>query len=275
MEITTQPKFPVGKTVRWYTGPCNVIEVSTVNGEHYYKLKHRDFDLFARASEAVLSEAQSTLPCEIYSKQRPSFLSVDNFYKDPQTIRKIALEQNFHTNAKAYKGKRSEARFLLPGLKEEFERLVGGQINGWLSYNANGIFQITKFTDPLVWHSDLQSYAAAIYLTPNAPVTAGTSFWRDRKYGCRRPPFHPKERARFESDEARKSAQNEIYSEYNLLHPDNWELVDKVGATFNRLVMWDAQLIHSASSYEGFLGEQAGGEAENSRLIQLFFFDVS
>jgi regulation of enolase protein 1 (concanavalin A-like superfamily) len=54
----------------------------------------------------------------------------------------------------------------------------------------NGVFQITSGNDPLVWHSDSQDYAAAIYLTKDGPTNAGTSFWKDKKYGCRRPPSH-------------------------------------------------------------------------------------
>ena len=41
---------------------------------------------------------------------------------------------------------------------------------------------------------DIQSYAAAVYLTPDAPPQSGTSFWRDRVHGCRRRPDHPLER---------------------------------------------------------------------------------
>ena len=94
--------------------------------------------------------------------------------------------QKFGQNEKSYKGKRSKARFLLPNMRECFEKIVGKRIIKWLEYDANGLFQITKYTDNLVWHSDRQSYAAAVYLTPNAPLGAGTSFWRDKKYGCPR-----------------------------------------------------------------------------------------
>jgi hypothetical protein len=38
---------------------------------------------------------------------------------------------------------------------------------------------------------DIQSYAATVYLTPDAPPQVGTSFWRDRVHGCRRRPDHP------------------------------------------------------------------------------------
>ena len=201
---------------------------------------------------------------------------MDDFYKDPMLIRNIALAQKFQANKKAYKGSRSTTRFLLPGLKEEFEKVIGMKIKNWLHYPVNGCFQITKYTDPLVTHSDTQAFASAIYLTPSAPMGAGTSFWRDTKYKCRRPPFHGRNNIVFQTISRKQEAQDEIYSDYNLLNNDgkNWELVDKVGSVFNRLVIWDAQLIHSASSYQDFFGELKGNEAENSRLVQLFFFDL-
>ena len=40
-----------------------------------------------------------------------------------------------------------------------------------------------------------------------------------------------------------------------------------MGSVYNRLVLWDAQLIHSATSYEGFTPAQP-------RLVQLYFFNV-
>ena len=120
----------------------------------------------------------------------------------------------------------------------------------------NGVFQITNGEHPIVWHSDSQSYAAAVYLTKEAGVGYGTSFWRDKNYGCRRPPNHPLENKIGIKD-------SDVYTQYNLLHPDNWELVDRVGSVFNRLVMWDAKLIHSATQYGNF-----------ERLVQLFFFSI-
>jgi hypothetical protein len=209
-------------------------------------------------------------PSVFFNRRMPHLLVADNFYKDPDEIRSFALEQKFGPNLKFYKGKRTSERFLWPFMKEEFERLLGRPIVDWLNQPANGCFQITGYNDPLVWHSDVQSYAAAVYLTPDAPIDAGTSFWRDKKHGSRRPPNHPLEYDRFADDAARSTAQGEIYNDYNIVNPDNWELVDRVGSVYNRLVIWDAQLIHSASSYAGLESEVA----DKARLVQLFFFTV-
>ncbi len=195
-----------------------------------------------------------------FHRRTPAILVVDDFYQDPDAVRALALETEYEADLRYFKGLRSKQKFLFPWVREEFQRLLGVTITDWLDQPANGSFQKTDSRDPLVWHSDTQSYAAAIYLTPGQvidwpePVNAGTSFWRHRDRHCRRPPQEPK-------------AYADVYSQFNLTHPDNWELVDRVGSVYNRLVLWDAQLIHSATSYERFLPEAP-------RLVQLFFFNV-
>lgn len=189
-----------------------------------------------------------------FNKSTPHLLVVDSFYKNPDLIREFALSQSFSENNQYYKGKRSVPH-LFHSIKEEFERLLNVKIADWMSQAANGMFQITSEKDPLVWHSDTQDYAAAIYLTPDAD-NMGTSFWKDKTHGCRRPPTHSLEN---------KSSEltNQVYTQYNITHPDNWELVDRIGAVYNRLVLWDAQLIHSASMY-----------GTKERLVQLYFFSI-
>lgn len=205
----------------------------------------------------------------VFHRRTPAILVVDDFYRQPDEIRERALALSYAPDERYFKGLRSQP-YLLPFVKEEFERLLGVRVTDWLAQPMNGVFQKTTSAEPLVWHSDTQSYAAAIYLTPGPKIQhpaergrlitspervgAGTSFWRDFMLGHRRPSPDP-------------AVNAEMYSEFNLTHPGNWELVDRVGSVYNRLVLWDAQLIHSATSYERFT-------AESPRLVQLFFFNV-
>ncbi|MFJ8106306.1 DUF6445 family protein [Streptomyces sp. NPDC096132] len=218
----------------------------------------------------TLREAQRKPSAKrMFTPSAPHLLSVDDFLDDPDEVRGIALSTGYHTDARYFKGLRSDHRFLWPGLREEFSRLLGTPVTEWLGHNANGVFQQTAHDDPLVWHHDSQTYAAAIYLNPNPPAGAGTSFWRDRTYGCRRAPNHPKEEARLGSPEAVEAARSVVYDAYNLENGDNWELVESISGQYNRLVIWDAKLLHSATSYQHFSGEHG-----SHRLVQLFFFDI-
>ena len=53
----------------------------------------------------------------------------------------------------------------------------------------------------------------------------------------------------------------------NFYDKTDLEVVDVVGNVYNRLVIWDAKLIHAASEY-------FGDQKENSRLFHMFFFDA-
>ena len=182
----------------------------------------------------------------------------------------MLLPRSTARDLRCYKGLRTQERFLWPLLREEFASLLGMPITEWLGHVANGVFQQTNADDPLVWHHDTQGYAAAIYLTPDAPFGSGTSFWRDRTHGCRRRPSHPLEATRLGSPQAVHAAEKVVYDPHNFTHVDNWELVESVAGLYNRLVIWDASLIHSATSYSDF---SEGGSAQ-TRLVQLFFFDA-
>jgi hypothetical protein len=266
------PKYSVGQKVRFSKQDCIVEKIGQANdGLPKYYVRSVDVDLPMWVLEKDLNFASSfSVNHNVFNKRNPHLLVVDNFYKNPDDIREMALEQEYREDLRWYKGKRTTERFLWPYLKEEFERLLNTQIEGWLFQIANGCFQITGFKDSLVYHSDAQNYAAAIYLTPDAPITAGTSFWRSKVHGCRRPPAHPLESHKFANQDAIQKADSEIYNQYNFVHPDNWELCDKVGAVYNRLVIWDAKLIHSASTYEGLDGDNV----DKARLVQLFFFNI-
>lgn len=188
-----------------------------------------------------------------FNIKRPNLVVVDDFLSDPDATRDMALRLPYSSDENYYKGLRSDKAVLYPYLKEELERILNCQIIDWLDQSANGVFQITNSYDQLVWHADSQDYAAAIYLTPNAPIAGGTSFWRHKDKHFRK----------FED-----ASENFHIDQSDLTSQDNWELVESIAGLYNRLVIWDAHLIHSATSYQEF------SDLTNSRLVQLFFFNI-
>jgi hypothetical protein len=262
--------FRVGERVR-FAGLDSVVRQKEARGRGLaYLIENGPTKLPMWVPEDILEAHQQPASKRVFTMRTPSLVAVDDFLEDPDQIRELALAQEYHSDLRYFKGLRSTQRFLWPYLREEFSRLVGTPVTEWLGHNANGCFQQTSYNDPLVWHHDTQGYAAAIYLTPDAPPGAGTSFWRDRTHGCRRMPNHPREVERLGSVEAVEAARSVVYDPYNIEHPDNWELVESVAGLYNRLVIWDASLIHSATSYENFRDDGAAP----TRLVQLFFFDV-
>lgn len=184
----------------------------------------------------------------------PSYLVVDNFYSDPDAVRAFALTKQFNYHPDYHKGKRTDDRYLFPGLREKFEQLVGRKITRWFEHGVNGVFQYCVETDQLVYHCDSQNYAGIVFLTPDAPPDSGTSLLRS------------KITKKMKIDDGE---HNIVFDNGNgFLNPDLFEVVDSVGNKYNRLVLFDSQHIHAASSY-------FGTNLENGRLFQLFFFDIA
>jgi|TARA_R110000824_G_scaffold115066_3_gene265983 hypothetical protein len=182
----------------------------------------------------------------------PGVVIVDNFIKNPMEHREFALGLQY-----AHKGSyglRSKESYPYPEYKTSFERLLGRPINRWYT-GVNGCYQWCNKHQDIVYHVDDQDYAGVLYLTPDAPHSSGTSLWKSKNSG-----------ERFMREDVTSSLTFGEDGEH-LRDPTQWELVDKVGNVFNRLVLWHGKFIHSASSY-------FGEDVTDSRLFQVFFFHV-
>lgn len=174
---------------------------------------------------------------------------VDDFYENPDAVREFALQQ-YYFDDEGYLGMRTRKQFFFKGVRERFEQIIGQEITSWEDQGMNGRFQTCVAGTPLVYHCDDQRWAGMIYLTPDAPPSTGTSFFRHRRTGIRH------------------SGHKDImscFSQNTFLDGTPYELVDKVGNVFNRLVIFDGRLIHAASEYFGW-------NIPTSRLFHMFFF---
>ena len=168
----------------------------------------------------------------------PNVVVIDNFYNNPDQIRKRALETH-KQSSEWWKGRRSfpipceEIEHLIP----TFERALGISLK---DYNIRSQFHIHDKETPIVYHRDLQPWAAVIYLCPDAPLECGTSTW-NRKNGVN-----------LNTDPVLDGAW--------------WDEIDRVGNVYNRCIIFNAKQIHSVSGY-------FGDSDDNRRLVQLFFFD--
>ena len=185
---------------------------------------------------------------------------VDNFYDNPDLVREYAMNNLDFKESGYHKGKRSYDRFILNGTKEKFEEILGKKIINWNhSSYANGVFQYCTSQDPIVYHVDSQTYAAMIYLTPDAPLQTGTATYKSKITGA----------TRFDQpggDEYYNTFKG-LSNEMNFYDKSTFELVDSIANVYNRLVMFDSKTIHAATGY-------FGDEIENARFFHLFFFDV-
>jgi len=183
-------------------------------------------------------------------KYIPSFVVVDNFYNNPDKVRDFALKQEFKAHPDYHKGKRTDSVYSFPGLKQRFETILDCKIINWTHYGVNCCFQYCVGGEQIVYHFDTQQYAGIIFLTPDAPPESGTTFYRSK----------------FTKNMKVTDDYNTVFRT-GVLDPTIFDVVDVVGNRYNRLVLFDAQMIHAASAY-------FGNNLLNGRLFQLFFFDI-
>jgi hypothetical protein len=184
------------------------------------------------------------------ANEKPGIVVVDNFLSNPEQHREHALSLEYEK--KGSYGVRSKVPNPSIVYKSAFERILQRRIVNWDSA-VNGCYQWCNREQDIVYHIDAQTYAAVLYLTPGAALNSGTSFWKSKHSGL--------------SEIGREPVASTFgpAGEY-LKDPDQWDLVDQVANVYNRLVIWYAKKIHSATSY-------FGSDIHDSRLFQIFFFD--
>jgi hypothetical protein len=170
----------------------------------------------------------------------------DDFYANPEGVREFALLQDFNVKGN-YPGMRT-APFLNESTKEGIANLVyphAGKVVDW-GEQYSGCFQLCTAHDRTWIHADVNnSWAGVLYLTPDAPLSGGTALYRHKATG------HTVD-------------LGEQYEPYDYT---KWEIVDRVGNVFNRLVLYRGNLFHASVDY-------FGSNFADGRLIQTFFFST-
>ena len=187
-----------------------------------------------------------------------SYLVIDNFYSEPYKIRDFVLGQDFKIRGN-YPGKRTLS-FASENIKDTIQKYIypfAGKIIKFpmekTEKNYNGAFQYTTSRDRSWIHNDgWNDWAAVLYMTPNAPVSAGTGFYK----------YTDGTRYSTEVNEDLKKEIGDHSQDFT-----KWTLVDKVGNVFNRMVIFNSKQYHCSLDY-------FGTNKENSRLFQVFFFST-
>jgi hypothetical protein len=198
--------------------------------------------------------------------RKPScgLIVIDNFYNNPLETRNYILTQDFTVRGN-YPGQRtiSYATQQLKDIIQEYVLPFGGKITDFpmpdesnMNNNDiyNGAFQYTTSRDHSWVHIDgFNNWAGVLYMTPNAPLSSGTAFYN----------FH--DGTTCEKDQ--KIMNNKTETDISSQDLTKWQLVDRVGNVFNRLILFDSKRFHMSMDY-------FGDSKENGRLFQVFFFST-
>jgi hypothetical protein len=185
-------------------------------------------------------------------------LTIDDFYSNPMEVREFALKQEFKVRGN-YPGQRTES-FLNDAIKSKIQEIlypIAGNITFW-GGEYTGSFQYTVAADRSWIHSDSTTdWACLVYLTPDAPLTAGTGIFKHKGTGLMNWDY------RNQSPEYLKSAPpGDDFQDMT-----KWDMVDRFGNLFNRMIMYRADNYHMSLDY-------FGNNKENGRLFQVFFLST-
>jgi len=189
---------------------------------------------------------------------------IDNFYSNPYDTRNFVLTQDFLVRGN-YPGQRtiSYANNQLKDIIQEYIEPFGGKIIDFpipkdddsdAATIYNGSFQYTTSRDRSWVHIDgYNNWAGVLYLTPNAPVTSGTSFYN----------FNDGTTCKRDMEILNNKEEIDKFSQ----DLTKWQKVDQVGNVFNRLILFNSNRFHMSMDY-------FGDSKENGRLFQVFFFST-
>jgi hypothetical protein len=189
----------------------------------------------------------------------PVSIVIDNFYNNPEEMRDYILQQEFKVRGN-YPGQRTLS-YATTEIRDTIQKWIfpfGGKITMFPlekdEKNYNGSFQYTTSRDRSWLHVDgWNNWAGVLYMTPDAPLNSGTGLYRF------------KDGTRFEYEQ--KLRNNKKLIDNSTTDFTKWELVDKIGNVFNRLVLFNAHHFHTSMEYFGH-------NKETGRLFQVFFFST-
>lgn len=229
-------------------------------------LKEDDSKEVKNVDDAIAFEKQKLISSLLLKPRSPkgSLIIVDNFYNNALATRNYVLTQEFSVKGN-YPGQRtiSYATEDLKNIIQKYVEPFAGKITEFpipksdLSDAAtiyNGAFQYTTSRDRSWMHTDKwNNWAGIIFLTPDAPLTSGTGFYKFMD-GTR-------------SQEDTILLKNQELIDRFSQDFTKWEMIDRVGNIFNRLILFNAHNYHMSQDY-------FGDTKENSRLFQVFFFST-
>ena len=200
------------------------------------------------------------------STGQPSVIVIDNFYQDPQAVKQLAVNSDYEQpgmsgNKRAnWAGSRSLVNHHPEGLSQYVSQVLGRQVRA-LPKKEHGYFRYATPEDrPTSYlHCDVDfdaqghssiDYSLVVYLSESAPEPDknGTVFFRHKQLSC-----------------AGATLKNSSLTAPDQNKPEAWTIESVVGFAWNRAVLFDSALFHTAGA--GF-----GTSKEDARCVQVFYF---
>lgn len=194
---------------------------------------------------------------------------VDNFYDNPDAIRKFALAQQYKFRHEegdigyVYPGCRTGDLFNLDKVLQEkvLKKLISVfhiAEHDRMQWAISSSFQsVSEIYEQGVIHTDNNTiFAGVCYLTPDAPLNSGTSLYRtndtftQEKY----------KQASEQNDERFKAGEIIMDTGFHSMFDE----VVRINNVYNTLILFEGDIFHAANNF-------FGTTLQDSRLAQVFF----
>lgn len=194
---------------------------------------------------------------------------VDNFYDNPNAIRKFALAQQYK-----FRHEEGDIGYVYPGCRTKDLYELDSEIQEKVLKKLVSVFHIPEH-DHMRWaisssfqsvsevykhgviHTDTNTiFAGVLYLTPDAPLNSGTSLYRknatftQEKY----------KQACDQNDERFKAGQIVMDTGFHSMFDE----VVRINNVYNTIILFEGDIFHAANNF-------FGSTLEDSRLAQVFF----
>jgi hypothetical protein len=194
---------------------------------------------------------------------------VENFYDDPDAVRTFALSQKYQ-----FRRQLKGVEYVFPGCRTKdlsiinkpmFERVCKKIIS--LFHNPEHDYMQWAITTSFqsvsaefgrgVIHADQNTvFAAVLYLTPDAPLNAGTSLFKPNSQ------FDEEKYQRSLKDNDRRFDEGKIIMDTS--YHDMFDEVVRINNVYNTLILYEGRHYHAANTF-------FGKTLKDSRLAQVFF----
>ena len=194
---------------------------------------------------------------------------INNFYDNPDAIRQFALSQKY-----TFRHEEKELEYVYPGCRTKDLHALSPSLQALVLKKLVSVFHVPEH-DLMRWaisssfqsvsavykegviHTDTNTiFAGVLYLSPNAPMDAGTSLYKknasfdDNKY-----------RAACDLNTERfKTGKIAMDTGYHSMFDE----VVRVNNVYNTLILFEGDMFHAANKF-------FGNNLQDSRLAQVFF----
>lgn len=196
---------------------------------------------------------------------------IENFYEDPDAIRAFALAQEY-----TFCKNRQNLEYVYPGgrTKDLFD--IDTVLHGKICKKLVSVFHNAEY-DNMQWaistsyqsvtqeygqgvlHTDQNTiFAGVLYLTPDAPLSSGTSLFRKNKS------FDEVKYQKALSDNDTRFRAGEIVMDTS--YHSMFDEIVRVNNVYNTLIIYEGRHYHAANQF-------FGKTLNDSRLAQVFFIN--